>query len=650
VFRRGSSDVEALDRSFRSRILLLGLLCVVAIGLATWSGMRDTGRGLAEDPRRVMVIDTASSPGAEDYLRLFEQAGFVVEVEDLAGWEARAREYLADAEEQGLALVLEFADLGGYGFVVIEHPAEFDFAELELELELEPAPDEIEDFAEREFAVLSIGDLAFPHRLTLDDPGEDPRLRVPGHGALQAIYRQPRLAIDRDLLVERPTVDELRLEDAIRFGRQLVDAPLGFSALIDRVVMAETAALAEDGATTLVEPLHTGSSLPIAGGGALLLHHELIVYSDDARTLEIDSAERLTISWQSPEALASGDLGLAVPCTDLLGGEIRLDRRPSFEVSRDGRRIAITTEREGSRVWRKLDEPGCRFVELGELPEREPGEAYFGELAPEVQTTAALVDSPVLARIGQTDRGARLRLWTVREGAEWAPSEHGLLELPELELRVPTFLDGHRIALLSRSPIASDATEPPPPIDALHVVDARRPASDLRIPAAFIGEGLRLRELAWLPPSDPAAPWNLHVLVTTLDATGHVRVVELALTDEVAALVDAGLATPGPELEALAPGDLVVHTIVERDDLLGLAVAPSGRWLALVVGDPLGKDSELALFDRSTGTLDRLTINDLRDYLPRFTHDGRQIVFSSLMQVWISGRTFTVPRVIATPP
>ncbi|MFV8748942.1 hypothetical protein ACNOYE_00165 [Nannocystaceae bacterium ST9] len=650
LLRRGSSDVEALDRSFRSRILLLGLLCVAAIGLATWSGMRDAGTGAAEDPRRVMIVTAEARSGLDYYPRLFERAGFVVEVEGLAGWEARARDYVADEDVQGLALVLEFADLGGYGFVVLEQPSAFDLDGLELE----PTPDEIEDFAARDYAVLSIGDLAFPHRLSVDDPGEDPLLRVPGHGALQAIYRQPRLALDRELLVERPTVDELKLEDAIRFGRKLVDAPAGFPAMIDQVVISEKAALSGDAAKALVEPLHTGSPLPIAGGGALLLHHELVVYSDDAQTLELDGSDRLAIDWLSPEALEAGDPGLAVPCRDLLEGEVRLDRRPSFEVSRDGRVLAITTEREGSRAWRKLDEPGCRFVALGELPEREAGEPHFGELAPDSDSALALGEArSVLARIGQVGEDTRLRLWTT-SGETWAPREQVLLELGEAELRMPTFLDDRRIALLSRTLAASTDT-PAVPADALHVVDRRRPGAHLRIPAEFIGEGVQLRELAWLPrPS--ASAWNLGVLVTAIEGAGEVRVLELALTDEAAARLDLALAVvepeavepgpdalPGPALETIAPEELLVRSLVERDDLLGVAVDPRGRWLALVVG------SELALYDRELETTRMLTDNGLRDYLPRFTDDGRALVFSSLMRVWISGRTFTVPRAIALP-
>lgn len=642
LLRRGSSDVEALDRSFRSRILLLGLLCVGAIGLATWSGTRETGRGAAEDPRRVMIVTVDERSGTDFYPRLFERAGFIAEVEGLAAWEARARDYVSDTEVEGLPLVLEFADLGGYGFVVLEDPAAFDLSGLELE----PALDEIDDLAGRQYAALSIGDLAFPHRLSVDDVGEDPFLRVPGQAALEAIYRQPRLAIDREVLVQRPTVDELKLEDAIRVGRKLVETPPGFPAIVDQVVISENAALSGDAAKALVEPLHTGSLLPVAGGGALLLHHELVVYSDDAQTLEIESAERLEIAWLSPEALAAGDPSMAQPCTDLHEGELRLASRPTFEISRDGRVLAISGERLGSRAWRKLDEPGCRFVDIGELPAREPDELHFGELAPEFEPSWVNGSRAVLARIAQTDRGARLKLWTGADGEPLRAQE--LLEIDEVELRMPTFLDNHRVAMLSRT-IAPDATIPPIPVDALHFVDRRRAASHLRIPAAFIGEGVRLRELAWLPPRDPTSVWNLNVVVTALGEDGEVRVLALALSDEVAAALDAGMALPGPELETIAPGDLIVRTLVERDDLLGLAVDPGGRWLALVVSNPTRTSSELALFDRRDATLELLTHNDLRDYLPRFTDDGRQLLISSLMKVWISGRTFTVPRVIALP-
>ena len=67
LLRRGSSDVEALDRSFRSRILLLGLLCVGAIGLATWSGTRETGRQprLHVDRERIAMLALGERDGLD---------------------------------------------------------------------------------------------------------------------------------------------------------------------------------------------------------------------------------------------------------------------------------------------------------------------------------------------------------------------------------------------------------------------------------------------------------------------------------------------------------------------------------------------------------------------------------------------------------
>lgn len=657
----GSADVEALDRSFRSRILLLGLVCAGGIGLAVWEATREVGTGAPEDPRRVLVVTPDQRSGDDVYLRLFDRAGFVAEVDGLVGWENRARDYVADADVEGLALVLEFADLGGYGFVVLERPGEFEFGALELE----PSIAEIEDFAARDYAVLSVGDLAFPHQLSVDEVGEDPILRVPGFGALQAIYRQPRLAADREILVERPTVEELKLEDAIGRGRQLLDASLGFPRLVAQVVAAQREALADEGVRELVAPLHTGSPLPIAGGGALLLHHELVVFSEDAQTLDLDGGERLRLDWLSPAALASPEGGppAAEPCRDLHGGELRLDRHPSFEISRDGRFLAITTlreatrgepERTASRLWQRLDEPGCRFVELGELPPLEAGESHIGKLAPASAEPGP--ERPILARIQQSEGGGHslLRVWTTPSAAAWAPTPTRLLELDDFELRLPTFLDDHRLACLSTA-VDPDAALPGFGADYLHVVDRRRPGTHLRIPAEFLGVGWRLRDLAWQPRPQEAGPWNLHLLLVADDDEGRSHLLELALVPEVAAAIDRDLGggepVPGEAASGLltvAPDQLVVHDLLGEASVLDLAVDPTGRNLALVVRDPIGGDSEVALFDRASGSLRTLTHNDLRDYLPRFTSEG-QLVFSSLMTVSISSRTFTVPRAVSLP-
>lgn len=656
----GSADVEALDRSFRSRVLLLGLLCVGGLGLAIWEATRDVGRGADEDPRRVLIVTPEQRSGDDVYLRLFDRAGFVAEVDGLASLENRAHDYVADSDEQGLALVLEFADLGGYGFVVIERPGEFDFSGIETD----PPLADIAAFEQRDYAVLSVGDLAFPHRLSVDEVGEDPVLRMRGHGALQAMFRQPRLDPQREILVERPTVDELKLEDHVERGRRLVEGPRGFPSRIAQVIGEEREALDERGARALLEPLQTGSPLPIAGGGALLLHHALTVYSDDAQTLELDAGDWLQIDWLSPSALTGA--GQPEPCTSLHEGKIRLDRHPSFEVARDGHYLAITAEREGSRLWKRSEsEPGCSFVELGELPPLELGESHFGKLAPARPRSGNVANDPaaleleraILARVQRfaDGEGSRLRAFTSNEHV-FAPLPRTLLELEGIDLHHPIFLDGQRIACLgSPSPTLDDERERD---EFLYVVDVRTPGTWLRIPADFLGDAWVPRDLAWLPSEH--ANWNLDLVVHAHDARGRTHLVEVALVPERALELDLALAgqpTPLllpdaalPEASGLltvAPDQLVVRELLAQPDTFvhDFAVAASGRELALVLSDPRDKDDELALLDRASGSLRMLTDNDIRDYLPRFTSEG-QLLFSSLVQVSISRRTFTVPRVI----
>lgn len=651
----GSADVEALDRSFRSRVLLLGLLCVGGIGLAIWEYTRDVGRGATEDPRRVLIVTPEQRSGDDVYLRLFDRAGFVAEVDGLVSLEQRAHEYVADSDAQGLALVLEFADLGGYGFVVVERPGEFEFAGIETD----PPIADVEAFEQRDYAVLSVGDLAFPHRLSVDEVGEDPLLRMRGHGALQAIFRQPRLDPEREILVERPTVDELKLEDAIERGRRLVVAPEQFPQRVEQVLGEQREALDERNARALLEPLQTGSPLPIPDGGALLLRHPLTIYSDDALTLELDAGEWLHIDHLDAEGLASG--ATPQPCAAIHEGKIRLDRQPSFEIAADARALAITAEREGSRLWKytpsRGSEPGCSFTELGELPPLAPGESHFGKLAPTPppgpDPLADLgVERPILARVQHflDGEGSRLRVFTSNEQV-FAPLPHTLLELDGIALHHPIFLDAQRLALLG-SPAAPDDDELD---DYLYVVDTRTPGTFLRIPADFLSEGWQLRDLAWLPSASTA--WNLALVVHAQDPLGRSHLAELALVPDAAAALDLALAgqppasapssepTSGePGLLTISPEQLVVRELLaEPTNVQDFAVAPDGHELALVLVS--GKGSELALLDRASGGLRWVTDNRVKDYLPRYTSEG-QLVFSSLVQVTISRHAFTVPRMI----
>ncbi len=643
---RGNSDVEALSRSFRSRVLLLGLLVVGGIAAATWERSRDQGRGAAEHPRRVMVVTAGEGI---DYFPLFTRAGFEVEIDSFGDWEAGAREALPEsdhAEAGGVPLLLELADERGVAFVVFEQPAKLDFEGLELE----PSLDAIEELERRDYMVLSVGDLSFPHRASVDSIDDETVLRVPGYGALEALFGQPRLAADREEL-DRPTVIELQLEDSIRRGRVMVERPRGFSRTIDGLVSDSLATLAEDRAELLSEPLQTGTALPTPDGGLLLLRHDLQVYSDDAETLEldVDPDTLMTFDWLSPEAIAEGRFDASVRCTELAGGEIALAEEPSFESASDGSTIAISTARDGVRLWRSRSEPGsaagCRWTELSELPSLEPSEFGFGELAPRLVSG----DDLLLARVGESGSEATLRVWTDGDGG----TVEELLSLPDVQFGDLAFLDGQRVALLSRTMLPDDADELARAHvqHALHVVDRRRPGAHLRIPADFIAPGRSLREVLAMP-TKPSS-WQLHVLLTAPDRTGSVAVIELRLTAEAAAELDEQLASAGlevgeadegPILLTLTPEQVVVREVFEHDDLRGWALAPRGDALALVVGDPQSIDTEVARLDLASARLDLLTDNPVRDYLPRFTADGQGIVFASVMRLPISELGFSVPR------
>ncbi|MFO7561169.1 MAG: hypothetical protein R6X02_00895 [Enhygromyxa sp.] len=645
-----NSDVEVLSRSFRSRIALFALLCTAALGLALWTGTRKGGVGEPEDRRRIMVV---SAGGEINYDAVLGQAGFSIEVDELDGWVAAARAADLDSEGSEVARVLELADLRGFALVVFERPSELDFGGLELE----PAIDTIDELAERDYVALSVGDYAFPHRLSVDDPGDPPFVRLPGYGALQAVFRQD--LIHAREAPERPTLAELQFEAAIRVGQEMFERPPGFEAAVAFETAVVEATLDDgSGARMLLPALSTGTPIPTPDGGILLFHHELSIYSDNARTLEIEAPAQMQISWVGPAALArgleSGEFELE-PCISLRGGALEMAERPRIEAAVDGSAVAIGSA-EGAVVWRKAEAPGCSWAPVAEI-DRLEGIV----LAPRSRTADPEIEiesRSVAARIELAEASSRVLVWAHadddgdEEGEGEGEGEGAAGEGVALEPQVVIEQSGRRFAslvfvddrhlALSSTKIASESPE-----DRVYLLDRTRPGVYLSLPVESFAAGRRLREVFTLASaSETAGP---ELLVSAQNRRGRIELIRVRVSAEAWRRF---VEEPPAELEPGGRGTMIrldreqleAELLFDPASVLGLSVG-AGAVLASLGEGPL--PGELILLDLATGDRRALTDNRVRDYLPRVAADGSHATFVSLMRVNFSTTPFSVPRVLA---
>jgi hypothetical protein len=641
---RDGTDAEVLSWGFRSRLALLSLLIAGALSAALWSGLRDQGIGEPEDRRKLMVVTQPGS--AADYHAVLEQGGFVIEVEDFADWESDARAQLPESEAQGVALLLEYADLRGFGFVVFEAPAQLDFSAVELE----PSLDELTQLDQRDHAVLSVGDLAFPHRLSVDEVGEHPIVRMPGHGVLEAVFQQPAVSARED--DDRPTVPELQYEEAIEPARRMVERPATFAesiataqATIDRSLAADT------NVRRLVGPFTTGSAVPTPEG-VLLVHHSLETYSDNALTLEQRAGDTMHFEWLGEAALArdGGELE-PEPCPSLLRGSIVPRPGVHIEAAVDGSTLAIATH-EQVRIWRKLAQPGCTWVEQAQIADRSILGAAV--LAPRVAVGPEGVARSIMAESGLDDTHAHVRLWlTALTGdATSAPGQIDpelievieLLRVPDAQLTGLAFIDDVHLVALARVPLPpEEQTTTRRAEHALHLLDRRRPGAHLRIPAEFFADERIVRELAVVEPA-VEREHGPRLALTLVDNGVDTELVVLTIAaDAWQRFVDGEAADV---LFTVTPEELELRSLGRAPAIAALSVGPGAIVYALAQG---GVPAEIAVRSLEGGSERRLTNNELVDTLPRLTADGRAVVFVTGVRSSLSDAPFSVPRIAWLP-
>ena len=273
---RSQTDLEVLRSSHRGKFVTLGVLLAAAGGL-WWFYNRTGPIGNDEDPSHVLVV-TQSHVRYKPYL---EQWGFVAQEGRQLTMEDEAKKKFPDEAIAGVPAILKLADWAGYAYVAFENPKSVDFAGLEVEggiPSFEPY---------HRFAVVSAGDYAFPHKLTVNAKPSDV-MRGADLDLLSALFAQEPLAGTlREDPKNPPEVMVLRgtLEEGLQRLAAVKDAESTVAKIADKA-----RALLVDKEQTEPKPAMLGgiheslNAIALADGSTLVLARQVRANSQPAES------------------------------------------------------------------------------------------------------------------------------------------------------------------------------------------------------------------------------------------------------------------------------------------------------------------------------------------------------------------------------
>lgn len=353
-----AGEREVLRRHHRSRRrnLVIGALALSIAGVAALA-LRPVRFGEREVPEALMIVRDSSVPYAEKLGKL----GFHAEEGTMAELTEVARSKLPGSDARGVEAVLELADYTGYALVAFEDPASLDLSGIEL---AEGSPPITPDMR---IAVISVGDYARPHRLTVSTS----RTRVLRDPILDVVSA----ALEQDALDYVWTPEPLT-EEVVRADR-FEAAKL----LYRRIEVAERARAdleADDAerdrlgppappSTALGGPLEDVQAFALADGSVLVVRGERYFASVLSEvTLANDRTWRFECmhpeaAWESREAAVS-----------LLDGFVTdLEMDPVVRMAATQDTILVQGSGQGS-LWALDPAAGpCHFKRLGGLPPLE---------------------------------------------------------------------------------------------------------------------------------------------------------------------------------------------------------------------------------------------------------------------------------------
>ena len=624
---RSQTDLEVLRSSHRGKFVTLGVLLAAAGGV--WWFFNRTGPiGNSEDPSHVLVV-TQSHIRYKPYL---EQWGFVAQEGRQQTMEEEAKEKFPEDAIAGVPAILRLADWAGYAYVAFENPKNVDFAGLEVEggiPSFEP---------HHRFAVISAGDYAFPHKLTVNAKPSDV-MRGADLDLLSALFAQEPLAGTlREDPKNPPEVMLLRgtLEEGLHRLTAVKDAESTVAKIADKA-----RALLVDKEQAEPKPVMLGgiheslNAIALADGSTLVLARQ-VHFSSTGYKAELELDRNWEFSYL-PAGAAPGSERTA--CPSLLGGTLEeTGSRPNFRFSPRGDVVLVHSDGV-SQVW-QLDhgagKPACNFVALGKigLP------LARGEDPGEPQRSGRVVR-------GRFD-GADSVVYVVKPGDE-VPTE--LARSPSIRFDPAAWVADDWIAAPGYI-VDSDAT------GGLYLLSPSHPDHALRLDAMALDASTAIHQIAPAPdgPSGPRLlitassdrgqrlfrvdapkPWaelfsdalaadKTPLTPSVVDGT-EPRVLGL---DSVVFTV-VGLTSEGWVSDMVAAPDGSAATFQIRDIDNGVAEADSRREIGLVA---LDGESPLRL----------LTRNGLEDHTPMFTADSKTVVFRTRFPFEKTHWTLTTAR------
>jgi hypothetical protein len=634
--QRSQTDLEVLRSSHRGKFISLGLVLVIGGGVWWWTKRGDQAIGNREEAERVLVV-TQTHYRYKPYL---EQWGFVALEGKTQTIEDKALEKMPELQERGAAAILKLADWGGYGYVVFERPQDVDFSGLEIE----GGVPTFEPY--HRFAVVSAGDFAFPHKMTVNaKPSEV--LRGPDLDLLSALFAQePVLA---GTLREDPkhTTDVLVLKGKLSEAIARIAEVTAAEALVAKIGEKARVLLVDkeqgDPKPALLGGIHESlNAIALADGSTLVLARQ-IHFSSGGYNADLELDKNWEFSYLPVGAAPGGE---RTACPSLMGGTLEeTGRRPIFRFSPGGDVVLVHVD-GASQLW-KLDvgegkEP-CSFVHLGDITVpltrgEDPGEPHAsGKVA--------------RARIDGLDGVVSIL----------KPKDDVALELarsPSIGFFMPTWLGADWLAVPGYPRVNEETGEAPQQATAaIYFASPAHPEMLLRLDATALDAA---RELHQVAPA-PDGPNGPRLLVT---ASGEGFEQRLFRVDAPKSWNDlhAEAAAAGKKPQAVVDGQEPWVLSLDAAGLTATALTHEGlvsdmvaaRDGSSVVFQVSGLDNGLTNIDSdreigsaglgAPGPLRLLTRNGLEDHTPMFSADSKTVVFRTRFPFEKTDWTLTTAR------
>ncbi|MCA9655555.1 MAG: PD40 domain-containing protein [Myxococcales bacterium] len=613
------SDLEALSRSGRGKVITLVVLLAVALGAAGWYFfLRKHGTGNPEDPAKVIFVGRTRG-----FSMVLDDVGFEAAEGTLEAWEQKAKEEVPDLEVTGVEAIMALADRFGYGYVIFEQPQEIDFSVLDIE-EVPELPEHVR------YAVLSAGDLAFPHVMTVN-PKPSEVLSGSSVVVLQALFAQEKLA---ELLpdAESPSIESIQLRDRLRDAVDRLAQVPEAEKMAEKIVQGvrhqlEEEERAEPRPSLVGDALESGEPFPLANGQVLTVSRGFKVVTRDAVRADLDVDDRHRLWVGAPGAEPSS----RKPCDALFSGEISVHESPRFHMAPDGAALLTQTLGQGMVLWTLGEGPGaCPFVERGSVASPRPG---LGE--------------PVPAGHGQVAWagifGSQGVVHVVTAGSDDDAVTLGMID--GVELTSVAWLSERHLAAIGQGMGGSW----------LYLMDTQTPMTVLRLPATAFENAEGLQEVAAGKRGDQPV-----VVVTAgiMPRKAYRLVLPMGL-EAMFASPPAAEASPEPPVDELGfgggpdvsreerglpaivdldPNRFEVTVLTHEGSARGPSVSADGRWAAVAMRgelyDPTDPDdSEIVVVSTDGGSPQVLTRNALKDHQPRLTPDGSHVVFQTRVEI-----------------